>query len=585
MDWLRDLLKKNGLQWLIAVMLLVNALGFVLRPIGDPDLFWHLRTGDWIREHHALPQELIGAAAPSHAPPGADRFSMTSYWLADLLLSLLYGAGGLGALVALRAALLGLLLFLVYRRARGDGLVRAGMLLLAVNTLGQYPAERPQFLSFVFAAALLLLLDGIREAPSAAAARWRGVAVPPLMALWANCHAGFLIGLGFLGVYAVGELTKRLTPRLQPLPPERLRLLLAAAAGGFLASLLNPNGWLIMRFARVSPVLTGFVSEYFSTIEFFSYNPSPWIVVYWMLLAVAVTGFAFSRRLPDPAALALVLLTGYFSFTQLRHVPYFVVVAVPVAVASLSGPRLVRVARAAVAAAGLCAGAYFLPGAVRMIEDGGRGVEVNDYLFPVDAAAFIESQALQGSMFNQHGWGGYLLWRLAPRQVFIDGRNADPDLVGTYIRVLAGDRSRTHDKEYWKDCLERHDIRYTVTGFYDPQSGQFQGLIDALLEDPEWIPVFSSSTALVFAENVPQNSLVIRRNALPKAGCYPALLNYADRLIAAMPTFVPPYVAKGELHLRLGDRAAALAAYAAALRLAPDHAVARARVASLRAGV
>lgn len=63
------------------------------------------------------------------------------------------------------------------------------------------------------------------------------------------------------------------------------------------------------------------------------------------------------------------LLTGYFSFITVRHVPFFVVTALPIAVTALSGPRIVRWARPLVAALGLGAGAFFLPDAALILRD------------------------------------------------------------------------------------------------------------------------------------------------------------------------------------------------------------------------
>jgi len=72
-----------------------------------------------------------------------------------------------------------------------------------------------------------------------------------------------------------------------------------------------------------------------------------------------------------------------------------------------------------------------------------------------------------------------------------------------------------------------------VTGAFDPLYGEVYGLLDALLADPAWVPVS---------------------------------------------------VSRGDLFLRLGDRAAALRSFEAALRVAPFHPVARRRVAELRGG-
>ena len=570
--------------WLLLLVLLANALGFALQPIRDPDFFWHLKTGEWILEHRALPGEYLFAVAPQKTPPETQRFAMTSYWMAQSLLAALHEAAGFGAIAALRWLLFFALLLLVARRMRGDALVRLGLLSLAVPVLGLYPPERPQYFSFVFTAVLLLLLDGLRGGGSLAAARWRAAAVPPLVALWANCHGGFVVGLGILGYVALAESIKLSHRRFEPLPPERLRILLAAAAGGLLASLLNPNGWQAFRIAMLPSGITEFVREYRSTIEAFRFNVGPWVYAYWLLLALVLVGLALRWRKPDLTAIGFVLLTGYYSFTLVRHIPFFVVIALPIAAAALSDPRVVRVTRVLVAALGLGAGVFFLPDAVHSFQDARRCAGIDESVFPVEAAGFVEAARLQGNMFNQYGWGGYLLWRLAPAKAFIDGRNGDPELVEGYKRLLAGERRLFHGKEFWKILFGKYSIRFTVTGAFDPLSGEVYGLLDALLADPAWVPVFVSRQAVVFAEDVPGNREVLLRSALAKAGFYAALLDSTERLIADMPAYVAPHVARGDLFLRLGDRAAALRSYEAALRLAPFHPVARRRVAGLRGG-
>jgi len=43
--------------------------------------------------------------------------------------------------------------------------------------------------------------------------------------------------------------------------------------------------------------------------------------------------------------------------------------------------------------------------------------------FPVRAVEYLETHAIPGPMFNNYGYGGYLVWKLAPGQGdFIDGR-------------------------------------------------------------------------------------------------------------------------------------------------------------------
>jgi tetratricopeptide (TPR) repeat protein len=121
-----------------------------------------------------------------------------------------------------------------------------------------------------------------------------------------------------------------------------------------------------------------------------------------------------------------------------------------------------------------------------------------------------------------------------------------------------------------------------VTTPFDLYNGRLTGLIDVLLADPGWAPVFASLPAIVFAENTPANADAIRRNVLPRDRLYKLLLQSCEDWIASQPGIPPPHVARGDLLLRLGDRAAALRSYEEALRIAPNHPVARAKADWLR---
>jgi hypothetical protein len=71
-----------------------------------------------------------------------------------------------------------------------------------------------------------------------------------------------------------------------------------------------------------------------------------------------------------------------------------------------------------------------------------------------------------------------------------------------------------------------------------PDSGRLLGLVDALLADPAWWPVYASATSLVFARDVAENRGVLRRFALPKQEFYPRLLELTRKLNAARPDLV-----------------------------------------------
>jgi hypothetical protein len=81
--------------------------------------------------------------------------------------------------------------------------------------------------------------------------------------------------------------------------------------------------------------------------------------------------------------------------------------------------------------------------------------------FPVEAVEAMESRPETGRLYNDVAFGGFLIWRLYPRRVFIDGRNeVNPEL----LREVAHARS---DSRAWSSLLERHEIDRALVRYDD----------------------------------------------------------------------------------------------------------------------
>ena len=109
--------------------------------------------------------------------------------------------------------------------------------------LRNFVADRPQYVTYVFLALTILILES----------RKRLWLLPPLFLIWANCHAGFVMGWVVLGAYCAESLLDRL--RGKPAPDERMLWL--CCVGSILISGLNPNGYnvvQVLRYYRQSPL-------------------------------------------------------------------------------------------------------------------------------------------------------------------------------------------------------------------------------------------------------------------------------------------------------------------------------------------
>ena len=118
---------RSLLGRVVAVLVLVPSLitvaRFLLLPLRDQDFFWHLKTGEWILEHQALPESFLFAAMPQGALTAMQHFTLTSYWLSQLLLQVVHAAGGVNGIIALRIGLYVLLVLLLALRTGGDRLI------------------------------------------------------------------------------------------------------------------------------------------------------------------------------------------------------------------------------------------------------------------------------------------------------------------------------------------------------------------------------------------------------------------------------------------------------------------------------
>ncbi|MFZ2949361.1 MAG: hypothetical protein WA003_07735, partial [Desulfuromonadaceae bacterium] len=153
---------KTALALLVFTVAIVAL--YLMRPIADPDFFWHLKTGQWILQHKELPAVDPFLLAPPSANDLRAGFILTSYWFSQTIYAFLYALGGWWGIAFVRVALAGAMAALFASRCDLRQPAAVCLLLLgAVQMLEVYPVERPHMFSFVCFMALLVLLDRYRD--------------------------------------------------------------------------------------------------------------------------------------------------------------------------------------------------------------------------------------------------------------------------------------------------------------------------------------------------------------------------------------------------------------------------------------
>ncbi len=92
-----------------------------------------------------------------------------------------------------------------------------------------------------------------------------------------------------------------------------------------------------------------------------------------------------------------------------------------------------------------------------------------------------------GALYNEYGWGGYVIWKLYPaRRVYIDGR---ADVYGDAfmeesLQTLNGERN-------WRAPLERYNVGTVLIKPNAP-------LASLLRQDAGWQSVYEDKQAAIF---------------------------------------------------------------------------------------
>jgi hypothetical protein len=427
-------------------VLFLGLFAMAARNVTDPDVWWHLKTGQFIVEHKSIP----------HTDPfsftRAGQPWVTHEWLTEVLLYEIEHTAGWGGLIVVFAAVVCGAFFLLYLRCGPAPYITGVATLCAAGATVPLWGVRPQILSLLLTSLWLMILERSERTPGLL---WWTL---PLTLLWANLHAGFALGLVLSALFLVGALIERGLGFPSQQNAQRLR----TAALIFLLDLLlvplNPSGLRLFSYpieTLRSAAMQNYIAEWAS--------PNFHHADYWPFLFVVVAMFAvliWSRAQVRPRDLLLLLVSLYAGLCSIRMIPLFVLISVPLVSRRLgrwptSGPPSAyppAAFRAVLNAVIVLAMAVFASGHIAYVIQ--RQPEAEMEHFPVRAIGFLQAHPPSGRIFNHYDWGGYLIWKTYPStRVFIDGR---ADLYG---QQLLDQFANTYQFEGdWQQPLERWRI-------------------------------------------------------------------------------------------------------------------------------
>jgi hypothetical protein len=400
----------------VLVSLLIPLAVLTLRSrFSDPDMWWHLRTGQLMwTTHHVLRVDVFSFTA-------AHQTSIPHEWLSQLTIYTAYWLGGYSGLMvwlcisSISLFVIGYVLCSLY--ASNLKVSFAGALVIWVfATYGL--AIRPQMIGYNLLIVELLFLELGRSRDP----RWFW-GLPPLFLVWINSHGSFFLGMAIAMVtYALsfvslqaGSLTS------EKWTSHRRRYLSGSLALSCVLLFANPVGK-----AQIFYPLDTMLHQPVSLSWVEEWQPLPitdarglLLVSLLLCIFLLVLVRRSELRLQE---LCLLVLGTWLAMRRQRMLFVFGILSAPILSRMIAelwddyDPQHDRpLLNACVIASSLLAAVLAFPSQrllAAQVESGN----------PERALAYVKEHGITGPMLNEYVYGGYLIWAAPEHPVFMDGR-------------------------------------------------------------------------------------------------------------------------------------------------------------------
>ncbi|HZU14475.1 MAG TPA: hypothetical protein VFB58_16665 [Chloroflexota bacterium] len=484
----------------VALIAIMGAIFVVaVAPRVDTDFWWHLKTGQYIWTHHTVPS-VDFMSFTMRGQPWTDHEWLTELWFFGL-----YSLAGLwGPIVAFALVICAAFGF-VYATMRRQGVHPVlALFILAAAFMASSASWGPrvQMLSLFFCAVyayVLLRFDQSRNR--------RLLAVfPLLMLLWANMHAGFVLGLVLLAAVLVGAALNRLTGLPGAWSASDLRALGITLLVTFAVTVVNPHTYRLLLYP-----LTFITPNQYTNLIQESASPDfhmPVMMVFEAMLLLLIAAFFVGRSRVNWVHVLLVLGFTHLALSQVRNVALWSIVVAPLVAVYLqqAGPVLQELfgwsyrrrpvkgrlgAILNIALLVLVALAYLVEG-TRYVNQSTLNQSVSQN-FPIGGVRYLEQHHLPPRVYTAYEWGGYLLWKLSPRYTdFMDSR-ADTLYNNRILHAYLGLYAAAPG---WQNLVRQYNIQEMLITRQAP-------LAQVLAEDPAWHRVYSDKISLLYARGQP----------------------------------------------------------------------------------
>jgi hypothetical protein len=395
--------------------MLLPLIVFTLRSrLNDPDMWWHLKLGQIIWTTHHIPTVDLFSYTASH------QTWIPHEWLSQLTIYAAYRAGGLDGLmlwlcvVSVALLIAGYLLCSIYSGNLKVAFVGA-LIIWFFATVGF--AVRPQMIGYLLLVVEIIVLHLGRSRDP----RWLWV-LPPLFALWVNCHGSFFIGMVIAVItYALSFIGFRAGSLISVKWDSTRRRYLAWSLGvSAVALFANPLGKSQIFYPLDTMLRQPILDQVQEWLPLQITDPRE-VLLLALLLCIFLLVLVRHSEI-HLQELALLILGTWLAMRHQRMLFVFGILSAPILCRMLcdlwedyDAARDRPLLNSVFIVLSLLVAVWTFPSRRALAQ---QVEEAN----PVKALNFLREHHLSGRMLNEYTYGGYLIWAAPEYPVFVDGR-------------------------------------------------------------------------------------------------------------------------------------------------------------------
>ncbi len=576
-------------------------------PLRDFDIWFHLKAGEIFLQKGIIHYDVF-----SHSAQGREWFPYE--WLYQVIVYFIQQFLGIEAIKYFNAGLVTLMIFFLYKIFKdifkSDVLPAICVCLFFFSSIYEFFTARPHILAYTFLIIVIYLI--FLYLVKNRNLLWISI---PITWAWANMHGSIFLDIALFGAYAIIALIyfHLYKDKAWLKKSKTLALYMVGVA---IVSILPPIGFTQYKLLWIFYQHRTLISQYIGEWTPLSADQTGFTI--YTITAVIVFGIWLltiwsTKKFREILLLLPLLPFPFIAYVATRNVVLGYITMSILLIWSLSQihPNKLSGLLKAVFFTFIIGFSLF---SIWLIGYKHTIILSQKLYYPTQAAGFIKDH-LKGNMFNEYGYGGYLLYRLYPEQkVLFDGRTDIYLCCEIPDTMEMAKKKNLSDAEY-KKLLDRFWDKYHISFVVarTEKNTILRKMTRILTDDPNWSLVFWDDVSQIFVRHDGKNDDILRTFGTTAATPYSkdpyrnnqttqALNEYLHMIqtvdsarsrnvigsiylqqkkyseaqdqfkkaIALDPTFESPYMNLAWFAIRDGDDDTAIELYKKAMNLAPD---------------